>query len=294
MKDQAERLRQIVKDMRKQRAEAEKRTAKVVAITSGKGGVGKTSFTVNLAICLSNMGYRVVIIDGDIGLSNVDIMLGITPKYDLSYFINNQKDFNEIAVEGPCGIRFISGGSGLRELTDLSGWRIDQLLSRVKKLDEEADIILIDTGAGVSDSVMKMILAADETILIVTPEPTSIMDAYALVKLASLQNENIRLRLVVNKAENFFEAKQILEKFSNAAKRFLNVELDKLGYICNDAHVTRSVKQQIPYTICYPKSNASKQVQSIACRFNKLSDEDFTQKGGGLTTYIQRLVNIFK
>lgn len=294
MRDQAEKLRQIVNDLRVKRDKDEKRTAKVIAVTSGKGGVGKTSFTINFAICLSNMGYRVVIIDGDIGLSNVDLMLGITPRYDLSYFISNQKDFNEIAVEGPNGIRFVSGGSGLRELTDFSGWKIDQLLSKVKKLDEEADIILIDTGAGVSDNVMKMILAADETILIITPEPTSIMDAYALVKLAITQNENIRLRLVVNKAENIFEAKQILDKFSNAARRFLKVELDKLGYICDDIHVCRSIKQQTPYTICYPRSNASRQVQSIADKFNKLSDEDLMSRAGGLATYIQRLVNIFK
>jgi len=221
-------------------------------------------------------------------------MLGITPKYDLSYFIYNLKELNEIAVDGPSGIRFISGGSGLRELTDLSGWKIDQLLSRVKKLDEEADIILIDTGAGISDNVMKMILAADETILIVTPEPTSIMDAYALVKLASSQNENIRFRLVVNKAENILEAKRILDKFSNAVKKFLNIELDKLGYICDDVYVSRSIKQQTPYIICYPKSNASRQVQVIADKFSKFPDEKFMYRNGGLATYIERLINIFK
>jgi len=295
MRDQAERLRQIVRGIKEQKDINRKRTSRVVTITSGKGGVGKTSFTVNLAICLGAMGYRVVIIDGDFGLANVDLMLGITSKYDLSYFISSQKEFDEVAVKGPNGIRFISGGSGVRELIDFTGWKMEQLLSRLEKLDQEADIVLIDTGAGVSDNVVKMILASDETILLVTPEPTSIMDAYALVKIAVSEDPNIRMRLVVNKADNVYEAKQILDKFSNVARKFLKVEMDRLGYLCNDDHVPRSVKQQSPYVLSYPKSSIAKQIQAIADELVRQKDnEQVRTEGGGLAAYIKRLMTAFK
>ncbi len=222
-------------------------------------------------------------------------MLGVTSKYDLSYFISGQKEFNEVAVKGPNGIRFISGGSGVRELINFTGWKLEQLLSRIERLDQEADIVLIDTGAGISDKVMKMILASDETILIVTPEPTSIMDAYALVKIAVSEDPNIRMRLVVNKADNVYEAKQILDKFSNVARKFLKVEMDRLGYLCNDDHVPRSVKQQSPYVLSYPKSSIAKQIQAIADELVRQKDnEQVRTEGGGLAAYIKRLMTAFK
>lgn len=293
MKDQAEGLRQIVKSLREQQRPIEKTPARIITITSGKGGVGKTSFTVNLAICLGEMGFRVLIIDGDFGLSNVDLMLGIIPKHNLNQAISGQIDFGAVATEGPSGIRFISGGSGLNELIHLKTKQLEDFLTKIAQLDQMADIVLIDTGAGVTDKVIKMILAAHEVILVTTPEPTAITDAYALAKTIALTGYNTQIKLLVNKAEDDREGNAILQKFEKVTKGFLDIDIEKLGYLYNDFHVPKSIKQQHPYITSYPKSQISKQVQQIA--MSLISKENqCSQKPEGMAAYVRRFLDIFK
>lgn len=289
--DQAERLRQIVKGLKeKQRAYAQK--ARIITVTSGKGGVGKTNFTLNCAIALNSMGYRTLIIDADFGLSNIDVMLGMIPKYNLFHVITHKKKIEEVITEGPCGIKFIAGGSGIWELINLSAQDMEVLMKQLERLDELADIIMIDTGAGVSERVIQMILAANEAIVITTPEPTSVTDAYALVKSVVTIKKDMSLRLVVNRAESAREARDVMDKFIRVAQRFLDIKLEPLGYILYDDAVVRSTKRQKPFVLEYPRSHASRQVYSMAQAIaaGGLQADDRAQ---GLKGYVNQLLKLF-
>lgn len=295
MKDQAEQLRDLVLGLRREnsnnRAKVIKQ-ARIITITSGKGGVGKTSFTINLAICLGQMGYRVVIIDGDFGLANVDLMLGISSRHGLNNIIKGDTSLDDVMVEGPKGVKFISGGSGIKELINLDSRQLEGFLNRIDELNRRADFILIDTGAGATDNIIKMVLAAHEVILIATPEPTAITDAYALTKVISSVRQDIKLQLVINKAENSKEAENILDKFVKTTFRFLGVEIDKLGFILDDRHVSASIKKQEPYVLSYPKSQPSKQVDILAKRLLNQGVEGPT-KGQGMASYIRRFLGLW-
>lgn len=296
MRDQAEQLRQIVSTLQLNRKVDNTGyidSARVITITSGKGGVGKTSFTINLAISLAKMGYRIVIIDGDFGLANVDLMLGISSRYGLREIITGQMSLDEVMTEGPYGIKFISGGSGIKELVNLSPKELEAFLGKIDELNKRADIVLIDTGAGATDNVVKMVLAADEVLLIVTPEPTAITDAYALTKIISTTRQDVALRLIINKAETVYEAQEILDKFIRAADKFLKVKINSIGYILEDSHVPKSIKEQVPYVLRYPRCQASRQVRIVARR---LLNEDRGDIGynTGMTSYIRKFINLFK
>ena len=196
MIDQAAKLRELINDRRiiSKRTVPQKeqivKDARIICITSGKGGVGKTNFTINLAIELSKLNNRVVIIDADLGLANIDVVLGTIPKYTLLDVIHNDKSIEEVMVTGPNNIKIISGGSGITELVDISSSSIQQLIEKFYSINNYADIILIDTGAGLSNSVLSFVLAAQEVIIVTTPEPTSITDAYAMIKIINLREKN--------------------------------------------------------------------------------------------------------
>ena len=215
MKDQAEKLREIFEkfdnnaniDPIDNLKNLSKNSARVVTVTSGKGGVGKTNLTINLGIKLSQLGLKVIIIDADLGLSNIDVALGKTPKYNLSDVINYRKGIIEIMEDGPEGIKFISGGSGIQDLIKINKNQLANLLIELGKLDEEADIIFIDTGAGLSDNVLSFIYAAKEIILIATPEPTSITDAYALIKIIAQKDRNKDIKLIINRQKMLLSRK---------------------------------------------------------------------------------------
>ena len=289
--DQAERLRQIVKDL-KEKQRVSPQNARIITVTSGKGGVGKTNFTLNCAIALNNMGYRTLIIDADFGLSNIDVMLGMIPKYNLFHVITHKKRIEEVIVQGPCGIKFIAGGSGIWELLNLSTQDMEVLMAQLEHLDELADIIMIDTGAGVSEKVIRMILAANEAVVITTPEPTSVTDAYALVKSVVTIKKDINLRLVVNRAESAHEARDVMDNFIRVAQRFLDVKLEPLGYILYDDVVVRSTKKQKPFVLEYPKSHAARQVYSMAQSIAAGGQND-DSKAQGLKGYVNQLLKLF-
>lgn len=298
MKDQAEKLREIISDIKSYSKQSASATAKqssearVITITSGKGGVGKTNFTVNLAIKLSQLGQRVIVIDADLGLSNVDVIMGRMSKYNLSDVIKNNKDIMDILEEGPCGVRFISGGSGVQDLIKLNKMQLVDLLMKLGKLDGEADFVLIDTGAGLSDNVLSFIHATKEVILVTTPEPTAITDAYALIKTISHKDTSKCIRIVVNRVENDSEANNILDKLSVVTEKFIGIKLQKLGFILNDSCVIKSVKQQQPFVINYPKCSASKNISDITNLL--LANEGAAMTGtSGFKMFINRLSNIF-
>ena len=269
------------------------RPAKVFTVTSGKGGVGKTNISINLAIALCDMGYRVAVLDADFGLANVEVLIGAIPKYTLLDVIRNERSIADILCEGPRGVRFISGGSGVEEIIRLGNDQITSLIANIAVIDNEFDIIIIDTGAGISDTVLGMSLAADEIILVTTPEPTSITDAYALMKTVVQRDRGKLIRIIVNRADTENEAIDILGKLSQVSLKFLDLEVSKLGYIPNDSTIIKSVKKQIPFIIGFPNSQCSKNLREIA---RKMAEGDWLQEekqGKGLSGFISRISKIF-
>lgn len=300
MRDQAEKLREIMNDIKGYNTQntnssggnPHKRVSRVITVTSGKGGVGKTNFTVNLGITLAQTGLKVVIIDADLGLANVDVVMGKMSKYNLSDVINKSRDILEILEEGPNGVKFISGGSGVQQLIKLNKTQLVDLLIKLGKLDEEADIVLIDTGAGLSENVLSFVHAAKEVILITTPEPTAITDAYALIKTITQKDKNKNIKIVVNRVENQAEALNILDKLNLVTERFLDIKLYKLGYILNDNNVSKAVKMQEPFVISFNKSEATKNLQQIAdTLINNLETTPIAVSG--FKMFINKLTNIF-
>lgn len=302
MMDQAEKLRQAIDNLKLRQAAAQaekklpmvKRTARVITVTSGKGGVGKTNITINLAIALSEQGYRVIILDADFGLANIDVLFGIIPKYTLLNVIKDEKSIMEILSDGPMNTRFISGGSGVEDLVKLDKQEVLKFVEKMALLDKLADIIIVDTGAGLSENVMSFIMAADEVLLITTPEPTSITDAYALIKMVSNRDKTKKIRLVVNRTENSDEANDVLNKLVLVAEKFLGISLVPTGYIMQDEAVIKAVKQQKPFFISFPKSQAARNIREISARMTEKSSIEEAQHSSGIRGFLNKLVGFMR
>jgi flagellar biosynthesis protein FlhG len=230
---------------------------RVLSVTSGKGGVGKTNFVTNLAYVLSKFGKNVYIFDADIGLANIDVLLGLTPEYNLQHVLNGEKSINEIIVNGPGNIKIFPASSGIQELSELNDEQKIHLLSEFGSLKDEIDFMFIDTGAGISSNVMYFNMAAREKIVVVTPEPTSITDAYAIMKVMSKKYSIDRFKLVANQVKNEAEADELYANLNSVAERFLDVTIDFTGYICKDNHIVKSVRKQKLVTELYPESPSS-------------------------------------
>ncbi|KPA13423.1 flagellar synthesis regulator FleN [Candidatus Magnetomorum sp. HK-1] len=271
--DQASGLRNLIHkysndvwDLRKnKRAYSKDSAPKVIAVTSGKGGVGKTNVVGNLAIAFSRLKKNVLIFDGDLGLANIDVLLGIRSKYHIQHVISGEKNLSEIIETGPENIKIIPGGSGLQNLSNLSEGERLLLLNEFDSLDTQVDIFLIDTGAGISTNITYLNMAAEERIVISTPEPTSITDAYALIKVMYQQHGTKEFKLLVNMAKNKRDADAVFNNIHSNLSRFLqDIQLDYLGYISRDEHIHKSVRKQIPVVISYPKSTSGKQFHQLA------------------------------
>lgn len=284
MTDQAFKLRELI-NLSKPKKEPVLGDARIIAVSSGKGGVGKTNFTVNLAIALSKMGRSVTIIDADLGLANIDILLGLVPRYTLTHVLKQEKTLSEILVEGPNGIKIISGGSGVMDMVDLSPTELSRLIDSLEYINNESDYILIDTGAGLNHSVLSFIQASQELIVVVTSDPTSITDAYALIK--NISSLDISIKVVVNRIESNKEGHDVFEKINTATTKFLKLELESIGYIYEDSNVKKSVKKQIPFLIGFPNSLASRGVELIA--ENLVRKSTYTQPSGGFSTFIKKI-----
>ena len=264
--DQAHALRKLVREQ----AEAQFVSSgpRVITITSGKGGVGKTNFAANLAIHLGRRGSRVVILDADFGLANIEVLFGILPVYCLADVLSGEKFIDEVLTDGPCGVKFVSAGSGFKELANVGERQMTHLLENLSRLDKLADIIIIDTSAGISRTVVKFVMAADETILITTPEPTSITDAYALVKMvreeSKLSGNMAEIKIVVNRTEEKNEGTEVYTRLRKVAERFLNLNLDYLGSLPQDTQLVKAVKKQQPVTLYAEDSPYSKAMVTVA------------------------------
>ncbi len=241
-----------------------RKPTRAISITSGKGGVGKTNIVANLGFELSRSGQRVLILDADLGLGNLDILLGLTPRYNLSHVILGEKRIDEIVVEGPGGIRILPAASGIQELTHLSRDQKIGILYELNRLLDSMDILLIDSAAGISANVLDFSVSAHETMVVVTPEPTSITDAYALMKVLALKYGEKRCRLIVNQAANDQEGREIFRQLNIVAQKFLDIELDYFGCIPRDEIMTACVKQQRIVNHAFPESMAARGFRNLA------------------------------
>ena len=273
MNDQAEKLRQLAKSIFTSTNKLPpgriiknpvRKKSRVITVTSGKGGVGKTNFTVNLALALASYKQRVLVIDADLGMANVDVILGCSAPYNMMNLLEDDLNINDIIINGPRGIKFLSGGSGVHELANLNQQDLERLLEKISLFDEWADIILIDTGAGINRNVINFVMAADEVIVITTPEPTAITDAYAMIKTFAGFKGTAPLKLVINRVIDPVEGQVVVEKLVSVTQRFLNLPISELGIVYEDPLVTKAVKRQIPLMILFPDAISSKCIDHIA------------------------------
>lgn len=240
-------------------------THRVISVTSGKGGVGKTNIVAGLALALTDMGHKVLILDADLGLANIDIVFGVHPKYNIGHVLSGEKCLKDIIVEGPKGIRIIPAGSGFVNLTHLTDGQKLSLLSEFEVLDDAFDFFLIDTGAGISTNVTYFNLAADECIVVVTGEPTSVTDAYAMIKVMSKEHGEKRFKLLMNMVSDEREAKNVYLNLCQAADRFLNgVVLEYMGYLPLDEKVRQAILNRRSFMDLYPQAVASKKLKQVA------------------------------
>ncbi|MBX7256128.1 MAG: MinD/ParA family protein [Candidatus Hydrogenedentes bacterium] len=261
MADQAQRLRDFVKN--------HQRGARVMAVTSGKGGVGKTNTSVNLGIALANNGARVVVLDADLGLANVEVLLGLNSLYNLQHVILGERKIAEVLVNGPGDMKVVPGSSGLARMADMGPTARNNVLEGLRELQEEHDFIIIDTMAGIGQNAVAFAAAADEVLLVTTPEPSSIVDAYATIKTIHQTRDDAVFRLVINQVVSEAQAKAVASKLSYVTQQFLGRSLSYLGYIPRDPHVQQSVMQSYPFVLRYPAAPATRCVQELALRLQR-------------------------
>lgn len=262
--DQAAKLRKLVREKKEEVVKVEtKKTAKILSVTSGKGGVGKTSLSVNIAASLGKEDLRVLLIDADLGLSNVEIMLGVTPSYTLKDVIKNGRAIEEVIINGPYNIDFISGGNGFLELAELSEIEREEILIKIHKLEELYDIIIIDTGAGISKNVTAFLTISDEIIVVTNSEPTALTDAYSIIKVITEEKLKQKIGLIINRVKNKNEYQQASDILINTGKKFLGEEIKSLGFVYEDPNVRKTIYKKTPFVIYYPNSVASDCVKEI-------------------------------
>lgn len=237
---------------------------KTIAVTSGKGGVGKTSLSTNLGISLAQRGKRVVLFDADLGLANLDVMLGIKPNYTLEQVLSGQVRLVEALTSGPGGVKFIAGGSGVEALVNLDQRHLHLFLTQLGELEAQTDVLIFDTGAGIDSSVMTFLQAADEVLLVATPDPSSMVDAYATAKVLWTHSPQAKVRVVVNMAADEAEARAVYAKLYSIAKQFLDKAPTPGGFMRMDARAAACVRQRKPFVLENPSGMASRDVQAIA------------------------------
>lgn len=285
MTDQAEQLREIMRS-RNETGSVNSKT-RVIAVASGKGGVGKTNISINIAIAYSQLGKKVLVMDADLGLANVNVAMGIIPKFNLYHLIKQKKKMNEIIINTDYGIQIVAGASGFSKIANLSDEERENFIEEISSMDA-VDIIVIDTSAGVSSNVLDFIAAADDVIIVTTPEPTAITDAYGIIKIIAteIENMNLGIKLIVNRVKSVTEGKKVAERVINIASQFLNLKVDYLGFVYDDIQVSQAILKQKPFIIIDPNSKASICIKHIVGRLEKVEYKE----GGGLKKFLSRLV----
>ncbi|MBL7152525.1 MAG: MinD/ParA family protein [Phycisphaerae bacterium] len=271
-----------------QMMEASKRPATVLAIASGKGGVGKTNIAANLAICLAASRKKVVLFDADMSLGNLDVIMNFNSKHNISHVLNGQRSIEEIIHVGPDGLEIICGASGVEELAELSEFQRRRLIGELTRLQTHSDAIIIDTAAGISKSVMAFCLAADHVLVVTTPEATAITDAYAMIKVLVGNSFAGRISLIVNMAESIATGKKIYQQIAEVARRFLNAEVDCAGVILWDERLRRAIRKRKPVVLAYPNSRVTSSIVALAAKLSK-----GMAVRGDSETFFRRIVDWF-
>lgn len=278
--DQAEGLRAIIKASKP----SPKALARVIAVTSGKGGVGKSNTAINLAIQLKKLGQRVIILDADFGLANIEIMFGTVPKNSLCDLIYQGKSIQEIITRGAGNVDFISGGSGIVDLANLSRQHLIYIVQNLAQLDSLADVIIIDTGAGIADAVIEFLVASDEIILVTTPEPTSITDSYSLLKVLHQHDrfsiQDSKIRVLANRVVNQEEGRALYDKLNVVVSRYLELPLTYMGAVPQDSRLAEAVMRQSPVSLWAPEAKSTRAYERLAARLmDKETLEEVKKKG---------------
>ncbi|MBD5524001.1 MAG: MinD/ParA family protein [Lachnospiraceae bacterium] len=278
--DQAEQLRNIIKAS----IQPQRPLARVITVTSGKGGVGKSNTAINLAIQFRKMGQKVIILDADFGLANIEIMFGAVPKHNLCDLIYQGKSIRDIITWGPMEVGFISGGSGIAGMSNLSKDYLSYIIQNLVELDEMADTIIVDTGAGISDAVLEFLVASGEILLVTTPEPTSITDSYSLLKALGrhprYSADTSQIKVIANKVFSEAEAEALYEKLEAVVSRYLKVPISYLGMIPQDNQLEKAVMQQKPVSLDNPRARSALAYEAIAARLmNKEVNKNVTKRG---------------
>ena len=278
--DQAEHLRNIIKA----NTAPQRPLARVITVTSGKGGVGKSNTAINLAIWMRKMGQRVIILDADFGLANIEIMFGTVPKHNLCDLIYQGKNSKEIITWGPGGIGFISGGSGIAGLSNLRRDYLIYIIQNLAQLDEIADVIIVDTGAGISDAVLEFLVASGEILVVTTPEPTSITDSYSLLKALArhprFSPEESKIKVIANRVEAAEDGLALFKKLNVVVERYLNIPLTYLGAIPKDDKLSDAVMQQMPVALQNPTAKSARAFEYIAANLMNLElNKDVKKRG---------------
>lgn len=288
--DQAEQLRRIIKGS----APPKRPLARIITVTSGKGGVGKSNTAINLAIQFRRMGQKVVILDADFGLANIEIMFGAVPKHNLCDFIYQGKSITDIITWGPLEVGFISGGSGITGMSNLDRDHLSTIIADLAELDKMADTIIVDTGAGIADAVLEFLVASGEILLVTTPEPTSITDSYSLLKALSrhprYSPETTQIRVLANKVMGEGEAQALYAKLETVVERYLGVPISYLGMIPQDQQLAKAVMQQMPVSLENPKARSAMAYEAVAA---KLMNRDLDQnvKRRGMAAFFSHIIS---
>lgn len=267
MVDQAKQLRE---KMLKKKPKKERRQTRTLAVTSGKGGVGKSNFALNFALSLVQQNKKVLIFDVDLGFANVDVLLGRSPKESIATMLEKDLSIWDIIEEGPNGLMFISGGTGFNDMFRLDESKMNKFFSELSEIQGFVDYVILDTGAGLSYENLRFILAADDVILVTTPEPTSITDAYAIVKMVQAKDQNVHMKLIVNQCTSEKEGQHTAENFKKVTEQFLNKQIGTLGFIPSDVNVPNAVKKQVPFLLAFPNSPASLAMHKVTSEFLQL------------------------
>ncbi len=279
--DQAEKLRLMVRKTRGKRA-------KVIAITSGKGGVGKTNVAANLAICLAAARRKVTIIDADFGLANLDLIFNVRSGKTIAHLASGRKSIDELVVPVRGGVSLVCGVSGMCELAQMTDFQRNHIIKELARLEDENDIIIVDTGAGISSNVLSFCESADHTIIVTSPEPTSMTDAYAMIKTLSKRGSGVKLSVLVNMVESRNHARKVYRKLADTSRKFLSVSITDAGYILYDNSVSSAVQRCEPVVLAYPRSQASYCFLTLASKFGRGTEATSINEG-----FFRKVVNWF-
>ncbi|MGL5259238.1 MAG: MinD/ParA family protein [Lachnospiraceae bacterium] len=286
--DQAQQLRNIIKANQVQT----KTLTRVIAVTSGKGGVGKSNTAINLAIWFKNMGKRVIILDADFGLANIEIMFGAIPKYNLSDLVHRGMNISDIITWGPGGVGFISGGSGIADLSNLTKDNLAYIVRNLGQLEELADIVIVDTGAGISDSVLEFLVSSEEVLLVTTPEPTSITDSYSLLKALNrhvgFSSELTQVKIIANKVNKIEDGEALFHKLNMVVSKYLKIPITYLGAVPQDSNLVNAVMQQMPVSIQNLNAKSTHAFEKIAAKL--MNAEELNQKKRGISSFFSNLI----